>query len=452
MKVVVIGNGKVGSNLSYALVGEGHDVTVVDHKAERLTKIQNALDVMCIEGNGATVETQLEAAVDKAGMLIATTPYDELNIMCCLIAKRLGAKKTVSRVRMPEYFRQIDLIREDLGLSMVINPELAMADEIARVLIFSSAEKVEVFGKGKLELVEYRLPQDALVDGLSLQEIYKNVKTKVLICAVQRGEEIFIPGGDFVLRARDRIHVAGSHKNIERFFHSCGFIKEKIKTVMIVGGGCSCYYLAQQLLTIGMKVKIIEKDQERSIKMAELLPKAIIIHGDGTDQELLMEEGVLHVDAFVSLTGIDEENIILSLFASDATQAKVVTKINSDNYIKLASRLGLDCVISSCYLTTSNVLSYVRSLANAAGSEVESLYHIIGNQAEAIEFRVREVVSGLVGIPLREVRLKKNILICAIIRKREIIIPDGSASIELGDLIVLVSKDYHFSQIKDVLE
>ncbi len=331
MKVVVIGNGKVGSNLSYALVGEGHDVTVVDHEAERLTKIQNALDVMCIEGNGATVETQLEAAVDKAGMLIAATPYDELNILCCLIAKRLGAKKTVSRVRTPEYFRQIDLIREDLGLSMVINPELATADEIARVLIFPSAEKVEVFGKGKLELVEYRLPQDASVDGLSLQEIYKKVKTKVLICAVQRGEEIFIPGGDFVLRAGDRIHVAGSHKNIERFFRSCGFMKEKIKTVMIVCGVCSCYYLAQQLLTMGMKVKIIEKDRERSIKMAELLPKAIIIHGDGTDQELLVEEGVLHVDAFVSLTGIDEENIILSLFAGDATQAKVVTKINRDN-------------------------------------------------------------------------------------------------------------------------
>lgn len=452
MNVVIIGNGKVGSNLSSALVSEGHDVTVVDSNAQRLTKIQNALDVMCIEGNGATAETQLEASVDKAGILIAATPYDELNILCCLIAKRLGAKKTVSRVRTPEYFRQMDLIREDLGLSMVINPELATADEIARVLIFPSAAKVEVFGKGKLELVEYRLPQNASVNGLSLQELYKKVKTKFLICVVQRNEEIYIPSGDFVLHAGDRIHVAASHKNVERFFRSSGFMKEKIKSVMIVGGGCACYYLAKQLLHMGMKVKIIEKEKDRSMEMAKLLPKAIVIHGDGTDQDLLIEEGVLHVDAFVALTGIDEENIILSLFAGDATKAKVVTKINRDNYITLASRLGLDCVISPKYLTTSNVLSYVRSLTNAAGSEIESLYHIVGNQAEAIEFRVREMIPGLVGIPLYAVHLKKDILICAIIRKREIIIPDGNATIEPGDLIVIVSKDYHFSQIKDILE
>lgn len=452
MNVVIIGNGKVGSNLSAALVSEGHNVTVVDSSAQRLAKIQNALDVMCIEGNGATVEIQREASVEKAGLFIAATPYDELNVLCCLVAKRLGAKKTVSRVRMPEYYRQMDLIREDLGLSMVINPELATADEIARVLIFPSAAKVEVFGKGKLELVEYRLPQFASISGISIVQLYQKVKTKFLICVVQRGEEIYIPGGDFVLQGGDRIHIAASHKNIERFFRTCGFMKEKIRSVMIVGGGCACYYLAKQLLHMGMKVKIIEKDESRSIQMAKLLPKAIVIHGDGTDQDFLIEEGVMHVDAFVSLTGIDEENMILSLFAGDATNAKVVTKINRDNYVTLAARLGLDCVISPKYLTTSNVLSYVRSLTNAAGSEIESLYHIVGNQAEAIEFRVREVVPGLVGIPLRAVHLKKNILICAIIRRREILTPDGNAAIEVGDRIVVVSKAYHFSKIKDILE
>ncbi len=452
MKVVIIGNGKVGGSLSSALVNEGHDVTVVDREAEKLTKIQNTLDVMCIEGNGATIDTQMEAAVDKAGLLIAATPYDELNILCCLIGKRLGAKKTISRVRMPEYYRQMHLIREDLRLSMVINPELATADEIFRVLIFPPAAKVEMFGKGKLELVEYKLPKTSSIDDHSLQDIYKKIKTKFLICAVQREDEIFIPGGDFVLEAGDRINIIASHKNLEKFFRVSGLMKDKIRTVMIVGGGSVCYYLAQQLLNVGMKVKIIEKDISRSNRIAKLLPKAIVISGDGTDQDLLMEEGVMDADAFVALTGIDEENMIISLFAKDNTNAKVVTKISRENYIALSSDLELDCIVSPRHLTTSNVLSYVRSLANATGSEIESLYHIISNQVEAIEFRIRDYIPNLVGVPLHSVRLKRNILICALIRKREIIIPDGNATIEQGDSVVVVSKEHHFSNVKDILD
>lgn len=452
MKIVIIGNGKIGSNLSAMLVWEGHDITVVDCKESNLRKVQNTLDVMCIEGNGATAETQLEAGVNKATLLIAATPYDELNVLCCLIGKRLGAKKTISRVRMPEYYQQMHLIREDLGLSMVINPELSTADEIMRVLVFPSAAKVEVFGKGKLELVEYRLPDFPWLEGISLVELYKKIKTKLLICAVQREDEVFIPGGDFQLHAGDRIHAAASHKNIERFFRASGFMKDKVKTVMLVGGGRVCYYLAKQLLNVGMKVKIIEKDQERCDKLAELLPKAIVIWGDGTDQDLLIEEGVLDVDGFVALTGIDEENMIISLFAKDSTNAKVVTKISRENYIDLASELGLDCVVSPKMLTTGNVLSYVRSLASTAGSEIESLYHLVGNQVEAIEFRVKDRIPNLVGVPLRNVQLKKNILICAIIRKREIVVPDGSAVIELGDSVVIVSKEHHFSSLKDILD
>ena len=375
MKIVIIGNGKIGSNLAAVLVREGHDVTVVDCEEAHLRKSQNTLDVMCIEGNGATAETQLEAGVNKATLLIAATPYDELNILCCLIGKRLGAKKTISRVRMPEYYQQMHLIREDLGLSMVINPELSTADEIMRVLVFPSAAKVEVFGKGKL-----------------------------------------------------------------------------VKTAMLVGGGRVGYYLAKQLLALGMKVKLIEKDRERCNELAERLPKAIVVWGDGTDQDLLIEEGVLEVDGFVALTGIDEENMIISLFAKDNTNAKVVTKISRENYIGLASDLGLDCVVSPKSLTMGNVLSYVRSLESTAGSEIESLYHLVGNQVEAIEFRVKERIPDLVGVPLKNVRLKKNILICAIIRKREIIIPDGSAVIELGDSVVIVSKEHHFSGLKSILD
>lgn len=451
MKVVVIGNGKIGSSLSSALVSEGHDVTIVDNNEAKLNRSKNTLDVMCIEGNGATSETQLEASVDKSQIVISVTPYDELNILSCLIAKRLGAEKTILRVRMPEYYKQMHLIKEELGLSMVINPELITASEIFRVLTLPAAVKVEVFGKGRLELIEFKVTDKTGIAPVNLHNLYKKVKTKFLVCAVQRGNEVFIPTGDFIIRNNDRLSIAATHKSIEKFFRSSGLMKDKVKSVMIAGGGMIGYYLASQLLAVGMRVKIIEKDEDRSLEIARLLPKAIVICGDGTDQALLLEEGIMSVDAFVALTGIDEENIILSLFAKENTNAKVVTKINRDNYINIASQIGIDCIVSPKTLVVSNVISYVRSLDNAADSEIESLYHLVGGEVEAIEFKVKENVENVVGIPLKDMKLKENLLISAIIRKREIIIPDGNTSIELGDSVVIVSKEHRFSKLKDIL-
>lgn len=451
MKVVVIGNGKIGSSLSSALVSEGHDVTIVDNNEAKLNRSKNTLDVMCIEGNGATSETQLEASVDKSQIVISVTPYDELNILSCLIAKRLGAEKTILRVRMPEYFKQMHLIKEELGLSMVINPELITASEIFRVLTLPAAVKVEVFGKGRLELIEFKVTDKTGIAPINLQNLYKKVKTKFLVCAVQRDKEVLIPTGDFIIRNNDRLSIAATHKSIEKFFRSSGLMKDKVKSVMIAGGGMIGYYLASQLLAVGMRVKIIEKDEDRSLEIARLLPKAIVICGDGTDQALLLEEGIMSVDAFVALTGIDEENIILSLFAKENTNAKVVTKINRDNYINIASQIGIDCIVSPKSLVVSNVISYVRSLDNAADSEIESLYHLVGGEVEAIEFKVKENVENVVGIPLKDMKLKGNILISAIIRKREIIIPDGNTEIELGDSVVIVAKEHRFSKLKDIL-
>lgn len=452
MNVVIIGDGKIGSNLSALLVQEGHDVTVVDNNSEALKKSLNSQDVMCIEGNGATAGVQIEAGIKKAGLLIATTHYDELNMLCCMIAKKLGAKKTISRVRNPEYYSQIDLIREDMGLSMVINPELTTANEISRVLIFPTAAKVEIFEKGKVELVEHILSEDSPLNGLSLAEIYKRLKIKFLICAVQRDSGIFIPSGDFILHSGDRINIAASHSDIEKFFRQNGALKNRVKTVLIVGGGRVGYYLAQQLISVGMRVKIIEKSYDRCTVLCDLLPKATIINGDGTDQDLLQEEGVSDVDAFVALSGIDEENIIMSLYAKNNSEAKVVTKVNRDTYIDMAGMLGLDSVVSPKHLTTSNILSYVRSLSNTAESSIESLYHIIGNRVEAIEFSVNEKIPDLTGIPLREIHLKKNILICAIIRKRQVIIPNGNDTIELGDSVVIVTMEHRFTDLKDILD
>lgn len=451
MKMVIIGNGKVGSSLASMLANEGHDVTVIDINGAALERTQNTEDVMCLEGNGIDVDIQKEAGVNKAGIVIAATHYDETNLLCCLIAKKLGAKRTIARVRNPEYYKQIDLIREELGLSMVINPEGITADEILRVLITPEAAKVEVFERGRMELVEYKLPENSPILDMALFEIYKRTKIKCLICAVQRDDEIYIPSGTFILRAGDKISIAAAHKEIERFFKMNGSIKDKVKSCMIVGGGRICYYLTKNMLNMGMHVKIIEKNLERCTQLATLFSKASVIHGDGTDQDLLMEEGIRDTDAFIAITGIDEENIIMSLYAKNNSNAKIITKINRDSYVALTRQLGPDCIISPKYLTINSVLAYVRSLDNTE-SRIESIYHIVDDKVEAVEFRIREKIPQLIGIPLRDLKTKKDILICSVVRGRQVIIPDGSTTIELGDSVVVVSKEHRFSDIRDILE
>lgn len=451
MKMVIIGNGKAGSSLSSMLANEGHDVTVIDINAAALEKTQNTEDVMCIEGNGIDADVQRNAAVNKAGIVIATTHHDAVNLLCCLIARKLGAKRTISRVRNPEYYKQIDFIRDDLGLSMVINPEGITADEILRVLITPDAAKVEVFEKGKMELVEYKIPDNSPILDLSLLEIYKRTRIKFLICAVQRDSEIYIPGGNFVLRPGDRINIAAAHKEIEQFFKMNGSIKDKVKSCMIVGGGRICYYLTRSLLGMGMHVKIIEKSLDKCRQLAQLFPKASVIHGDGTDQDMLLEEGIRDVDAFVAITGIDEENIIMSLYAKNNSNAKVVTKVNRESYVDMTAQIGLDCIISPKYLTTNSVLAYVRSLDNTE-SNIESIYHIVDDRVEAAEFKIRENIPRLIGVPLKDLKIRKNILICSVVRGRQVIIPDGDTTIELNDSVVVISKEHRFSDIRDILE
>lgn len=452
MKVVIIGSGKIGSNISNALSKEGHDVTVIDVKKTALDKIQDIQDIMCIEGNGADVEVLKEADVDKSALFIATTPHDELNLLCCLLARKLGSGRTMSRVRNPMYFSQVDILKEDVGLSMVINPELIASDEIMRILVFPSAAKLEVFSRGRMELVEHRLIEKSELDGMTLAEIYRRHKIKYLICAVERDSRIFIPGGDFILHSGDIINIAASHRNLEGFFKAIGSMRTKIKTVMIVGGGKICSYLIRQLLAARMNVKIIEIDHDKCVELAVAFPKANIINADGTDQEVLIEQGIKHVDAFISMTGIDEENIVMSMFAVKNSEAKVITKINRESYREIAAQMGLDCIITPKLLTESLVLSYVRSMKNAAGSNIEALYHLVNNNVEAIEFKIKRHIDGIVDIPLRNITLKKNILIGGIIRKRTVIIPNGDDVIRAGDSVIIISRDYHFSDITDILE
>ena len=453
MKFVVIGAGKIGSTLSEQLVEEGHSVIAVDSNPEAVKKLLNSQDIMCIEGNGATADIQLQAGVKGADLLIATTAHDVLNMVCCMLGRQLGAKKTICRIRNPEYYDQLDIIKNNLNLALIINPELTAARDIANGLVFPTATKLEVFGKGRVEMVELRISEGSPLIGLTLAEVYKRLKIKFLICAVQRESGIFIPTGDFVLHKDDRISIAASHSDIERFFRENGLVKNKIRSVMIVGGGKIGYYLAKMLSSMGMRVKVIEKDYNRCTELCDEVPKATIIHGDGTDQELLLDEGIKEVDAFVCLSGLDEENIIMSLYAKNNSGAKTITKINRASYVDMARMLGLDSIVTPKQLTTSTILSYVRSLENASSeSRIDSLYHIIGNQVEAIEFNIKDPIPHLTGIPLKDLKIKNNILICAIIRKRQVIIPSGNDTMELDDSVIIVTKDQRFSELRGILE
>ena len=452
MNIVIVGDGKVGSTLAEQLSAEGHDVTVIDNRAESLNQSMNLLDVNCVEGNGASYTVQMEAGVPKADLLIAATSGDELNILCCMVAKKLGAKHTIARVRNPEYQQQMIFLKDELGLSMAINPEMAAAGDISRMLRFSSALNVEPFAKGRVEIVEFRVKEDSPLIGLSLMELPRRFRQcRILVCVVIRNGEAIIPKGDFTIAQGDRLSVVAAPQDINAFFRSTGSMHRRIKEVMIVGGGRIAYYLARQLLESGMHVKIIERDEARCHELCGLLPKADILHGDGTDQDLLHEEGLLNADAFISLTGFDEENIILSMYAQSCQVKKVITKVNNSRFLNMLDGSGLEIFVSPKQITSHRILSYVRAMQNATGSNVETLYRMADEQVEALEFRVRPT-SRCVGIPLKDMSIRSGILIGAIIRRGRCIIPAGDDTIEPGDSVIVVTTIRGLQELNTILD
>lgn len=452
MKIVIIGDGKVGYKLAKQLSEENYDIVMIDSNAKKLKEAMNKLDIFCITGDGVSVEVQREADVPNADLLIACASTDELNMLSCLIARRLGAKHTIARVRNPIYYQQIDILKEDLRLSMAVNPELTVAGEISRVLIFPEVSKMETFVKGRVELVEFTLSECNSVVGKSLAEIYKAYKIKVLVCAVQRDQEVFIPDGEFVLRAGDKLHIAASHNEIEDFFKKIGNRKNKVKKVMICGGGHVGYYLAKQLCTLGMQVKIIEMNLARCETLLELLPDEVtVINGDGTDHELLDEEGLSDTDAFVSLTGMDEENIITALYAKTKGVGKIVAKVNEDSRAQMVEKLGITSIVSTKSATADAILGYVRARQNSyASANVETMYRLVEGKVEALEFIVKQETK-YTGVPLKDLQTKPNNLIACIGRKRKIIIPHGKDCILPGDSVIVVTKDRKIQDIKDIL-
>ena len=446
MKIVIIGDGKVGHKLTTQLSEENYDVVLIDQNEGKLKEAVNKLDIFCITGNGADVDVQRQADVPHADLVIACASTDELNMLSCLLAKRLGARHTIARVRNPIYYRQIDLLKEDLHLSMAVNPERTAANEIARVLLFPETSKVETFMKGRVELVEFIVREDSALAGLSLAEVYRKFQIKILVCAVKRGQKIYIPDGEFILEKVDKMH-----QDLKSFFRALGHRNAKVKKVLICGGGHVCFYLAMQLLQVGMQVKIIEQNMKRCEELCELLPKATVIHGDAANHDLLMEEGIHEADALIALTGMDEENIIMALFAKLQGVNKIVAKVNEDSRAQMVEGLGIDSIVSAKSATADAIMSYVRARNESASNvNVESLYQLLGGKVEALEFIIKCECS-FTNVPLRELRTKKNNLIACIGRKRRIIIPNGEDHLEVGDSVVVVTMD-HIDKFSDILE
>ena len=451
MKIVIVGCGNVGTALVEQLSGEGHNITVVDEKEELVQGITNTYDIMGIIGNGAVYSVQLEAGVGEADLLIAVTGQDELNLLCCLIARKAGGCHTIARVSNPVYYKEIAFIKEELGLSLVINPQYAVAMEIARLLKFPSALEIDTFAKGRVELVKYRIPEDSVLCDMQLKDVSSRFKSDVLICVAERGEEVHIPDGNFALKAGDDITIVAASAKIAAFFKKIGVPTMRAKDAMVIGGGGTSYYLATLLLDMGVKVKIVDKSHARCEELCELVPNAMVICGDGTERDLLLEEGLAKAESVVSMMDFDEENIMLSLYAKSISKAKVITRIHRIAYDEIIENLNLGSIVYPKNITAENIVKFVRAMQNSMGSNIESLYKLNDNRVEALEFIIREDCP-FVGIPLQELKLKKNILVCSINHKGSISTPGGQSVIRVGDTVVIVTTTTGFHDIRDILE
>ena len=451
MKIIIVGCGKVGQTLAEKLNESGNEITVIDLQPEKVRELTARYDVMGVIGNGATHTVLQEAGIENADLFIAVTSSDELNLLCCTVAKREGNCQVIARVKNPVYSEETAYLKERLGLAMVINPEYAAAEEIARVLLFPSAIKIEPFGKGKVELITFRLPKDNFLVGQSVKDAMARLKTKVLIGTVERGEQAFIPDGDFVFQEKDVVSIVAAKRDAKEFFSKIHYKGHSVKDAIVVGGGATSHYLLEILENSGIAFKVIEQDLKTCEALAARFDKVTVIHGKGGDRELLKEEGIGKAGAFVALSGLDEENILLSLFAKEAGAEKLVTKISRIDYEGILNKLDLDTVVCPKNVTADMILRFVRATGNAMGSNVERLYNIIPDKVEAAEFIVKSG-SKILSKPLYTLRFKPNVLVASILRKDEVIIPRGNDTIEAGDSVVLVTMGLSPSDVDDVLE
>ena len=451
MKIIVLGAGKVGKTLIKHMSNEDHDIIVVDQNATKVEEVVNQYDVIGVVGNGGSYDILMEAGAEDANLIICVTTSDELNILAGLMAKKMGTKHTIARVRNPDYSSQRDFMRNQLGFSMIVNPELEAASEIRRVLSFPSAVKVDTFSRGKVELAEFFVEDHSRLNGVELNQLHKITKTNILVCAVSHNEDVIIPDGNYAIKPGDHLYITGTHRDLSRFCLDIGVITTRIKNVIIVGGGKIAYYLSKQLSTQGIKVKIIEKDKNRCQVLAEKLPYVTIIHGDGSDDELLNEEGIENTDAVLALTGLDEENIVLSLSAKSLYHKKTIAKITRMNYAGLSDVLKVDSIVAPKKIVASQIIRYVRAKMNKDNdSSVKTLYKIVDGEVEAIEFKVTEQFKYL-HKTLNEMKIKEHVLVAAIIRENEVIVPKGNTTMELNDYVIIVSRGEIMKSLNDIL-
>ena len=454
MRIVVVGAGKVGRVLTEQLAAEKHDIVVIDQDTDLIESLVNIYDVRGVAGNGGCYDVQKDAFEDGTDLLIATTSSDETNILACLVAKKLGTPHTIARIRNPEYEKQLHFMREELGLSMVVNPEKATAREIARVLRFPSAIKREQFCRQRFELVEYRVNEGNPLEGLQLSDLYRNIRVKILICAVARGQQTIIPTGATVLQKGDKIYLTASARDLERFFRKLNIFKARANNIMIVGASRIAYYLVKELQDIQKRVTVIDSNAARCQAMSEKFPGVLVIHGDGADSELLSEERISEMDAFVPLTGLDETNIILAMYASQFPNCKVVAKINRPSFADLANQKGLvDSVVSTAAVTSETIARYVRAMQNSFDSDnIKTLHRLVGGRVEALEFNVGPGLP-FIGVPLKDLNLREGLLVAGIVRQNGApVIPSGADTLQEGDDVVIVTTDTTLHALRDIVK
>lgn len=451
MEIIIVGCGKVGETLTELLSNEKkHDITIIDLDRALLQNIADTHDVMGIAGNGTTFSVLQEAGVDSADVMIAVTGSDEVNLLCCVIAKKSRSKiETIARVRSHAYFNEISYLRESLGISMIINPELTAATEIARLLRFPNAIEISTFAKGRVELMTFRLGADNPINGKSLRAAMNQYQADIVVCAVEREHKVVIPDGSFVFEEQDIVSIVGTPKSASDFFKKIKIKTHQVGNTMMVGGGTTAVYLSMQLLNMGIDVKIVERDRLRCEELCEILPKAMVIHGAGINHNLLVEEGLEDCESFVALTGNDEENLFLSMFAGTKSRGKLVTKINRLSYDEVIERLDLGSIVCPKQLTAQYILQYVRAKQNSIGSNVEKIYRILENKAEALEFNISEKCP-LLHVPLEKMQLRSNLIVAVIIRSRKIIMPRGHDEFRVGDRVVVVSSGNQILDITDI--
>lgn len=449
MNIVIVGCGKVGTSIANQLNAEGHDIVVVDINHDAVRNLSESIDVMGVEGNGATYDVLVEAGAQTADLVIAAAARDEINLYTCLMAKAAGVKHTIARVRNPEYKNDLYRVKDQLGLSMAINPELTAANEMSRLLRFSGALEIDAFSKGAVELIKVAIPQKSIVANKKISQI-DILNGKVRICSVERDGEVYIPNGDFIIQGGDRISVVSKAEIAAKFFKKINVAIGRSRDVILLGGGKISFYLAEKLLRSGANVKIIDKNANRCRELSELLPDAVIIHGDCMDQDLLLSEGIEHADGVAALMDYDEENILISLYIKSVSKAKIITKVNNTSFDSILGNLDIDCIIHPKSITGEYIARYIRAMQNSLGSNVETLYRLNEDRVEALEFRVRSS-SRVVGTPIQELGLKDNLQIICINRHGKIILPQGSDVIMPDDLVVVITKHKGLSDLDDIL-